>query len=283
MGFSICGKGIRYEGNYDMKTWRLITLSTHNAFMNMAIDEAILISKIKNIVPNTIRFYRWNPSAVSIGKNQNINEQIYPQALKKYEVDVVRRTSGGGAVYHDKNGEVTYSITAKISDLGSDITSVYQKVYSAVIDSLRLLGIPADFVEGNIKNCPNLTVNGKKILGSAQTLKRKIIQQHGTLLLSIDLQRMFQLLRLKGIDCGLATEIGKRKITSIQEELNHSISPQTVANALEQGFNNALKIKLEPDKLTLTEKTFAKRLYEKKYLTKNWNQNGKISSFLNTI
>jgi len=127
-----------------MKTWRLIPLSTNDAFMNMAIDEAILISKIKNFIPNTIRFYQWNPSAVSIGRNQNINEQIYPQALKEYQIDVVRRTSGGGAVYHDQNGEVTYSLTATISDLGSDYTSVYQKVYSAIIDSLRLLGIPAE-------------------------------------------------------------------------------------------------------------------------------------------
>jgi len=151
-----------------MKTWRLIPLKTHNAFMNMAIDEAILVSRIKNLVPNTIRFYQWNPSAISIGKNQDINEQIYPKALTKYGVDVVRRTSGGGAVYHDQKGEITYSITAMKNDLGSDFTSVYTKIYSAIIDSLRLLGIPADFVKGNIKNCPNLTVDGKKISGSAQ-------------------------------------------------------------------------------------------------------------------
>jgi len=266
-----------------MKTWRLIPLSTNDAFMNMAIDEAILISKIKNFIPNTIRFYQWNPSAVSIGRNQNINEQIYPQALKEYQIDVVRRTSGGGAVYHDQNGEVTYSLTATISDLGSDYTSVYQKVYSAIIDSLRLLGIPADFVKGDIKNCPNLAVNGKKISGSAQTVKRKIIQQHGTILLSVDLQRMFKLLRLKGLDCDLATEIGKRKITSIENEVKHLISATTVANALEQGFNAKLKIKLKPDKLISSEETLAKRLYKQKYLTNEWNQKGQFSSFLNTI
>ena len=58
-----------------MKTWRLIPLETHNAFMNMAIDEAILLARIKNLVPNTIRFYQWKPSAVSIGKNQNLLDQ----------------------------------------------------------------------------------------------------------------------------------------------------------------------------------------------------------------
>ena len=54
-----------------METWRLIPLQTNNAFMNMAIDEAILTAHIAGQVPNTLRFYRWHPSAASIGRNQN--------------------------------------------------------------------------------------------------------------------------------------------------------------------------------------------------------------------
>jgi lipoate-protein ligase A len=264
-----------------MKTWRLIPLETHNAFMNMAIDEAILTARIENLVPNTIRFYQWNPSAISIGKNQNINEQVYPDAVANFRVDVVRRTSGGGAVYHDQKGEITYSITAKTRNIGLDFTSVYEKIYSSITDSLRLLGITADFVEGNTKNCPNLTVIGKKISGSAQTVKRETIQQHGTILLDINLKRMFKLLRLKDIDCGLAAKIGKRKITSIKNELKHDISTKTVTNALEQGFRAILKINIKHDKLTFNEKTLAKKLYEKKYLTKDWNKNGHFNSVLN--
>jgi lipoate-protein ligase A len=259
------------KGKYAMKTWRLIPLKTHNAFMNMAIDEAILISRIKKLVPNTIRFYQWEPSAISIGKNQDISEQIYPQALTKYGVDVVRRTSGGGAVYHDQKGEITYSITAMKNDIGTDFTSVYTKIYSAIIDSLRLLGITADFVKGNIKFCPNLTVAGKKISGSAQTVKRDIIQQHGTLLLNINLTRMFELLRIKNMDCELATKIGKRKITSIQNEVKHQISANTVANALKQGFKAILKINIKTDELSPNEIKLAKNLYETKFLTKEWN------------
>ncbi|MCW3998225.1 MAG: lipoate--protein ligase family protein [Candidatus Bathyarchaeota archaeon] len=266
-----------------MKTWRLIPLETHNAFMNMAIDEAILTARIEKLVPNTIRLYQWKPSAISIGKNQNIDEQVYPDALVNFGVDVVRRTSGGGAVYHDQNGEITYSVTAKTIDLGFDFTSVYEKIYSSITDSLRLLGISADFVEGNKKNCPNLTVYGKKISGSAQTVKRKTIQQHGTLLLNINLKRMFQLLRLKDIDCGLAVKIGKRKITSIKTEVKHDISVKTVANALEQGFRAILKANIRHDKLTANEKSLAKTLYEKKYLTKEWNNNGNFNSLLTAI
>jgi lipoate-protein ligase A len=260
-----------------MKTWRIIPLETHNAFMNMAIDEAILASRIQNLVPNTIRFYQWNPSAVSIGKNQNINEQIYPESIKKYKVDVVRRTSGGGTVYHDQMGEITYSITALKKDIALDFTLVYIKIYSAIIDALRLLGIPADFVDGDIKKCPNLTVKGKKISGSAQTIKRDFLQQHGTLLIEANLEKMFKLLRIGSLDCSLATQIGKKKITSIQNELKHHVPVKTVENALKQGFKAILKINLETKKLTDNEFALAKKLCKNKYLKDNWNQNGVIS------
>jgi lipoate-protein ligase A len=262
-----------------MNTWRLIPLQTHNAYMNMAIDEAILTSRTQNLVPNTLRLYQWQPSAVSIGKNQNPQQQIHTQALKKLGVDLVRRTSGGGTVYHDQTGEITYSVTAPTQNLGKDITTIYTQIYAAITDALRLLGIPADFKPGNHKNCPNLTVKGKKISGSAQTLRHGIIQQHGTLLLSVDLPRMFQLLRIKGINnCSLAAQIATRKITSVQNELGHAVTAQTAANALTQGFTATLKIHLNEGKLTHYEEALAKKLCKQKYATASWNQSAQLNS-----
>jgi lipoate-protein ligase A len=78
-----------------------------------------------------------------------------------------------GTVYHDFEGEITYSVVAKVSDLGTaDVTSVYTKIYGAITDALRILGVPTDFSSGGTKNCPNLTVKGKKISGSSQTISR---------------------------------------------------------------------------------------------------------------
>ena len=183
-----------------MDTWRLLPIKTNNAAWNMAIDEAILQARIADKVPNTLRFYRWQPSAVSIGRNQNPSSEVYLETAKQLGVDVVRRASGGGAVYHDFEGEVTYSVVAKVSDLGSaDVTTVYTKIYGAVTDALRLLGVPADFSSGDAKNCPNLTVNGKKISGSSQTISRGVVLQHGTVLVNVNLPKMFQLLQLKGV------------------------------------------------------------------------------------
>jgi lipoate-protein ligase A len=245
--------------------------------MNMAIDEAILTARIEDNVPNTLRLYRWQPSTVSVGKNQNPENEVYLEACRGLRVDVVRRISGGGSVYHDFEGEVTYSVNAKTQDIGTaEITSVYVKIYEAIKDALRLLGITADFSSGDEKNCPNMTVGGKKISGSSQTITRGIVLQHGTVLRSIDLPKMFQLLKLKNASCSQAADIGKRKITSIQNELGHAVMPETVANALTQGFRAMLKIQLEPGELTDYEVELANRLYKEKYATAEWNFEGKI-------
>ncbi len=259
-----------------VQTWRLLPLETNNGFMNMAIDEAVLTAHVEDKVPNTLRFYRWLPSAVSVGRNQNPGTEVYLDACKQQGVDVVRRISGGGTVYHDFEGEVTYAIVAKSTDIGTaDVTTVYFKVYEAVKDALRLLGITADFSSGDAKNCPNMTVKGKKISGSSQTITRGVVLQHGTLLRSIDLPKMFKLLKLKDATCTQAADIASRKITSVQNELGHAVSPETVANALTQGFRIMLKMQLEPGELTPYEVELANKLCKEKYSAEKWNLEGK--------
>jgi lipoate-protein ligase A len=262
-----------------MDTWRLLPLETNNAFMNMAVDESILNARITGQVPNTLRFYRWQPSAVSIGKNQNPEAEVYFDACRQLGVDVVRRSSGGGAVYHDYESEVTYSITAKTETFGTrDITVVYAKIYEAIKDALRLLGIAADFSTGDAKNCPNMTVGGKKISGSSQTNSRGVVLQHGTLLRSVDLTKMFKLLKLKSATCSQAADIAKRKITSIQNELGHAVSPDTITNSMIQGIKATLKIQLEYDELTTYEVELANKLYKEKCSNKEWNFEGKTGN-----
>jgi lipoate-protein ligase A len=260
-----------------MSDWRLLKLETHNAYTNMAIDEAILTARIHNLVPNTIRFYRWKPSAVSIGKFQNIQNEVNIENCRKYGVDIVRRITGGGTVYHDAEGEITYSIITDKKDLkAKDITEVYQKVYAGIAEALEILGINADFNEGNAKACPNLTVNGKKISGSAQSHKSGIVLQHGTLLLDVDLEKMFTFLRVPWAKtCMEVANVAKNKITSIKEILTKNVSLEEIINALTEGFQKALDIQLAEEKLTLYELKCAQKLCKEKYATKEWNFQGK--------
>ena len=260
-----------------MKTWRLLNLQTQNAFMNMAVDEAVLTARTIDRVPNTLRLYRWNPSAVSIGKNQNPETEVQWGNLRKLGVDLVRRISGGGTVYHDERDEVTYSLIAKMSDLGvKDITAVYSKVYSGMTDALRILGITADFSEGDAKNCPNLTVKGKKISGSSQAHKRETVLQHGTLLLDVDLEKMFTLLRVPWTkNCMEVVNVARNRITSVKSQLKHEVSAETAANALAVGFTNSLGLRLVVGELSSFEVELADKLCREIYSINDWNLSGK--------
>lgn len=262
-----------------MNSWQLLKLETYNAFMNMAIDEAILRARIENLVPNTLRFYCWKPSAVSIGRFQNIGNDVHLSNCKKYGVDVVRRITGGGTVYHDAEGEITYSVVASKKDLkAEDITTVYAKIYTGLTEAVKILGINVDFTEGNTKTCPNLMVNGKKISGSAQSHKRGVVLQHGTLLVDVDLKKMFTFLRVPWAKtCMEVVNVARRKITSISKELKRDVSIEEVNQALTEGFQKALNIKLVDGELTLFERELAEKLCKEKYATDDWNFYGRTS------
>jgi lipoate-protein ligase A len=259
-----------------MKPWRLLNLETHNAFTNMAVDEAVLTARTLDRAPNTLRLYKWKPSTVSIGKNQKPENEIQLENCRELGINIVRRISGGGTVYHDENDEVTYSLVAKTGDLAvKDLTAVYAKVYSGIRDALRILGITADFNEGDARNCPNLTVKGRKISGSSQANKRETVLQHGTLLLDVDLEKMFTLLRVPWAKtCMEVVNVAKNKITSVKAELGHTVSAETAANALAAGFTNSLGIEMVAGSLTQFEAELAQKLCREKYSTNDWNLHG---------
>jgi lipoate-protein ligase A len=245
--------------------------------MNMAIDEAVLKARIEDLVPNTIRFYQWKPSAVSIGKFQTIEKEVHLESCKRQGIDVVRRLTGGGAVYHDAENEITYSVVADKSDFkAKDITGIYKKVYAALSEGLKSLGLTTDFNEGNAKTCPNLTINGKKISGSAQSHKKGIVLQHGTLLIDVDVEKMFTLLQVPWAKTlAEVVNVASHKITSIKKETGKDVTIRDVDEALIHGFQKALNMKLVNGELMPYEKELAENLYKEKYSTNEWNFHGK--------
>jgi lipoate-protein ligase A len=256
-----------------MVDWRLLKLETGNAYRNMAVDESILIARMEGVVPNTVRFYRWRPSAVSIGKFQDPEKEVQLINCKNQGVDVVRRITGGGTVYHDLTGEVTYSVVVNKQDLGtSDIGTIYAKLYSGLAGALRILGIVADFNAGDMKACPNLTVKGKKISGSAQTHKAGLVLQHGTMLLDVSFEKMFAFLRVPWArTCMEVVNVAKNKITSVVSELEREVSAEEVAGALEKGFSQALDVELVEGGMTPYELDLSAKLEEEKYANYDWN------------
>jgi lipoate-protein ligase A len=260
-----------------MSMWRLLKHDAHDAFFNMAVDEATLQARIEGKTPNTLRLYRWRPSAVSIGRFQNIQDAVNMEACRIRGVDVVRRVSGGGAVYHDSESEVTYSVIVKREDLGTDdVAEAYRRICNGLIETAHNLGVDVEYNEGNVKQCPNITVKERKISGSAQAHKKGVILQHGTLLLNADLEKMFTLLKVPWADaCIDLVSIARRKITSVAEESGRPVPIDLAYQAAAEGFERALNMKLVEAELSEYESGLARRLEKEKFSTREWNFEGK--------
>ena len=260
-----------------MSVWRFLKLEVEDAFTNMAVDEAILSARIAGMVPNTLRFYRWKPSAVSIGRFQDVFNEVYVENCRKHEVDIVRRITGGGAVYHDHVGEITYSVVVKESDLGfADVASTYNMICEGLIEAAKMLGISADFNPGDPKKCPNVTINRRKISGSAQSRKKGVLLQHGTFLLDTNLEKMFTFLRVPWAKtCMEVIPVAEKRLTSVKEELGTSISIKEAHQALVRGFQKTFETQPMEGKLTSYEQKLAEKLRREKFATDRWNFEGK--------
>lgn len=247
------------------KNWRVLKFSKENGFMNMAIDEAILNARIKGLVPNTLRFYSWNPSCISIGYFQSVEKEVDLEKAKDLGVNVVRRITGGGAVFHEK--ELTYSIFLSEKDASRDIVESYRNICSGIIYGLGFLGLNAEF-----KPINDIVVDNKKISGNAQTRRDGVILQHGTILLDVDVKKMFSLLKVpdEKIKDKLISSVEER-VTSLKKILGKDIKPEVLRELLINGFEQAFNAHFEERELTKFEIELAKKLFKEKYSKKYWN------------
>jgi lipoate---protein ligase len=243
--------------------WRIIAYSENDACMNMAIDEAVS-ELVAAGGPPTIRFYGWKPSAVSIGYFQSLENEVDLKRCGELGVDFIRRRTGGGAVYHDNLGEITYSVIGREELFPKDIIASYRLICGWICDSLSLMGIDAEFRPIN-----DITAGGKKISGNAQTRRGGILLQHGTILHSVDVDRMFSVLKVSD------EKIRDKMISSVKERVTSitlqkpGISKEHTLDALMQGFTRGKSS--EPGPLTQAEYTRAAELIAERYGKKEWN------------
>jgi lipoate-protein ligase A len=251
-----------------METWRLLLTDSKDSFTNMAIDEAVLQLVAQGKSENTIRFYSWLPPAVSIGYFQSIEEEVDLESCKRNKVDVVRRITGGGAVFHDYEGEITYSVVVpeEHEKIPKAILDSYAVLCKGLVEGFKIIGLSAEF-----KPINDIVVNGKKISGSAHTRKLNTILQHGTILCEVNPKLMFSLLKVT--DEKIRDKLIKsaeERVTSIKKELG-KVDKNKVIDAMIKGFESALGIELEEGFLSKEELELASKLRNEKYGTKEWN------------
>lgn len=255
------------------KLWRLIRTGIFDAFENMAIDHVLLDACHKETAANTIRFYRWSPSAVSIGRFQHLDDEVDSEACHKLNVDIVRRLSSGGTVYHDFDGELTYSIICRTDDtqLPSGVIETYQYLCNGLLVGLNRLGVSAKFAPGSESFCPNLYVKKRKISGNAQSRRGNTLLQHGTILRTLDLNKMFTFLKINKQKADLnAIKKAANRLTSLQQELGKTPSFGQIEEALIEGLSNTLPARFYEEGLTDAELQSARKIADSWYAKSDW-------------
>jgi lipoate-protein ligase A len=268
------------------KHWRFILSPPTTGVENMALDEAILMSVTAGESPPTLRLYAWEPPCLSIGYAQPVAD-VDQKALDTNGWDLVRRPTGGRAILH--TDELTYAIVATSTDqhVGGGVLESYQRISRGLVASLTLLGLSVEVqpdlsvpevqrsnpVCFQVPSAYEITVNGRKLIGSAQVRRRDGVLQHGSLPLRGDISRICQVLHFEDeASQSQAVHFLQDRAATVEELLGSSITWQQVADAVIQGFREALDLDLELDSPSDSEIIQAKRLASSCYTDPGWTE-----------
>lgn len=239
-------------------TWRLILDGPVDAATNMARDRAVQLARDEGSAPPTLRLYRWTRPTVTLGRFQDVGD-IDRRFCEDSGIDVVRRFTGGRGVLHDD--ELTYSVVASVSDgVPRGVAASYRYLCRALVESFNQMGVSAevtshDRTKTDSGACYLATTRADvsaglaKLSGSAQVWSGATVLQHGSFVLSRDIEREARVFALSEAQVeALATQA-----TSISELLGSPIEQDRVADAVVRGFSSALGIELELGELSARE------------------------------
>jgi lipoate-protein ligase A len=249
--------------------FRLLSTDYHDGYYNMGLDEALLERVARGESPPALRFYGWRPPAVSVGYFQGLEEELDLEACKRRGVDLIRRITGGGAVFHQ--GELTYSIIMPLSHplAGDSIRGSYRVLCAGIIRGLERLGIAAEFSPIN-----DILAGGRKVSGNAQTRRMNTLLQHGTILLENDPALMFELLRVPPEKLrGKFIAAAEDRVTSLRRLLGRPVSFDEARDAMAGGFREALSLLYNsplPEAPAPEEDARARELGSEKFSSPGW-------------
>jgi lipoate-protein ligase A len=268
---------------YPAADWRLLKTGLSDGATNMAIDEAILWAVAEGESRPTLRFYGWQPPCLSIGYSQSLADQVDVDRCREAGIDCVRRPTGGRAILH--TDELTYSVVAPQTEprVAGGVVESYRRLSAGLVAGLRALGVVVAQVEtaddkGESAACfdaPSnyeITVGGKKLVGSAQVRKKRVVLQHGSLPLEGDIVRIFDFLKVPSEERReeLRQEL-RARATSLELALGRVVPFDEVARHLADGFAQALNLRLIPGQLSQHELALAEKLWREKYAAREWN------------
>lgn len=262
--------------------WRFLNTGFSSPAWNMAVDEAIMMAHAEGRVPPTVRFYGWTPAALSIGYFQQVHRDVDVERIRELGLGLVRRATGGRAVLHD--AELTYSVVVSERHMPRSVVESYQVLSLGLMEGFRQLGLKAEWATPSGKggemsgsaacfDSPSwyeLVVEGRKISGSAQLRKRGVILQHGSILLDLDVELLFQLLRFPTERHRQhMKQLFVQRAVAINQLSSRTVTWEEARLAFHQGFAQALGAEGQEGELSAYETELARQLAAK-YADHNW-------------
>ncbi len=275
------------QDSYSPATWRLLITPPLDGATNMAIDEAILYALAEGHGIPTIRFFQWEPACLSLGYNQHWAE-VDLAAIAAQGYTWTRRATGGKAILH--TDEITYSLIIPQSDprIQGGIVKSYRVLSFGLLRGLEKLGVQAAQAakekvaaqrQAAKKGGPvcfdtpsryEITWQGKKLIGSAQLRRKKIVLQHGTLPLHGNFNRIIDVLNFSDEERAAQQAMLPNRAATLEKALGKVISFDDTAAALRAGFEEQLNLTLQEMPLTEAENNLAKKLRAGQYANDEW-------------
>jgi lipoate-protein ligase A len=255
----------------DTATWRLIRSGYLPGAMNMALDDALLHAVAEGSSPPVLRLYRWRPATLTLGYAQVAGEGVDLAACHGAGIDVVRRPTGGRAVYHER--EVTYAVIAPAGGcFGNSVNESYRVIAGVLRSVLRNFDLPAELVPGHARG-----QSGRAVCFTApaqhELVKRRgpAFLQHGSIPLELDLDL---LRRLMPPATGELAESRFHSIGWLNRFASRPLHVDEVEMALVGNFSAELGVILAESEPTATESATAQRLCSDWYGNPEWTMSG---------
>ena len=268
-----------------MTNWRLLLTPPARGAWNMAVDESILEHIGDGESLPTLRLYAWEPACLSLGHAQPVSD-VDGDRLKARGWEVVRRPTGGRAILH--TDELTYSVIAPSDEptVSGTVLESYNRLAQALLLAVKHMDLSVEMKEGKAdgNSTPNpicfevpstyeITVDGKKLIGSAQARKKEGVLQHGSLPLTGDLTRICQVLVFQ--DEAARQDASKRLLTravTVESALGRVVNWEIAAQSFIRAFQEQLGLNLERGELSESESKRADELVKEKYDHPSWTE-----------
>jgi lipoate---protein ligase len=226
--------------------WRLVTDGAREGAVQMSLEEVAARTTLEEDL-RTVRVYSWEPSTLSLGYRQD-SASVDWGYCEREGIDVTRRQTGGGGIYHDRYADISYTIVAPAEEVPGDLMECYALFCEPILDAFARMGIDAGFASAEQESIyypscylrdihpahdvvapASAGADAKKLSGNAQYRQRDVVIQHGSLSYDLEPER-----HIGVFDTELETETFTDRVTSIREQagISRDEAVETVADSL---------------------------------------------------